>query len=394
MRHNPTPLRVGMKGAFVGRNYRIAGRIVMSMDEAGETYYWNEFHLIGDDGKCATLVFEQTENGPEWKMFTLLEPAPPMTVAEAARKRIGDQIPFEGRTLRVSCVDESRVCEIEGEAPEGVELGDIAHYFNAESGNEMIVVSWTGDEVEFYRGLNIPAHAVSSAFGVSAVPSAALSHLHLSNDNEMELANDETATGQRTGKFILAIMIFALTWFGVQRSGCSRTERAEKPLKLPPPELSIGREGKVNGKQYHVTGHAVVEVAHVGNRYLRHEYSLVDESGNEALLWQGTEQGANKWMLATPFVPSQPLTPAAAGALRLGQAVKIHDAVENVTDLFLARIGKVEGAPKWPPGGELYGFAAQTPKAKEMTVALWNGTALNLFHAVRTTDSNPAKSFR
>ena len=53
-----------MTGAFVGKNYRIAGRIVLSMEESGETYYWNEFHLIGDDGKCATLVFEQTENGP------------------------------------------------------------------------------------------------------------------------------------------------------------------------------------------------------------------------------------------------------------------------------------------------------------------------------------------
>ena len=75
-------------------------------------------------------------------------------------------------------MDESLVCEIEGEAPEGVELGDVAHYFNAESGNEMVVVSWTGDEVEFYRGVNIPARAVSSAFGVSAVPSGALSRLN------------------------------------------------------------------------------------------------------------------------------------------------------------------------------------------------------------------------
>jgi hypothetical protein len=386
MRHNPTPLRVGMSGAFVGKNYRIAGRIVLSMEEAGETYYWNEFHLIGDDGKCATLVFEQTEKGPEWKMFTLLEPAPPMSAAEAALKRVGDQINFEGRTLSVTCVDESRVCEIEGEAPEGVEHGDIAHYFNAESGHEMIVVSWTGEEVEFYRGLNIPARAVSSAFGVSAVPSGALSYLGQSHD--------EAAGEQRKGKFIIALMVLALAWFAVPRFGCNPVERAERPPKLPPAELSIGSVGKLNALQYHITGHAIVEVARVGKRFLRHEYSVVDEAGNEAILWQGTEQGASKWMLAMPFTPSQPLTPTAAGALRLGQAVNIRDTAENVTDLFLARIGKVEGAQNWPAGTELYGFAAQAPKAKEMTVALWDGSTLNMFRAVPTTDSNPAKSFR
>ncbi len=384
MRHNPTPLRVGMSGAFVGKNYRIAGRIVMSMEEAGETYYWNEFHLLGDEGKCATLVFEQTEHGPEWKMFTLLEPAPPMTAAQAASKRVGDQVPFEGRTLRVSCVDESRVCEIEGEAPEGVELGDIAHYFNAESGNEMIVVSWTGDEVEFFRGVNIPGRAVAGAFGVSAVPSGALSYLGQSHD--------DAASDQRKGKFILALMALALVWFAVPRFGCNSVQRAERPPKLPPAQLSIGSVGKLNALQYRITGHAVVEVAHVGKRYLRHEYSVVDEAGNEAWLWQGTEQGASKWLLVTPFAPPQSLTPAAAGALRLGQSIPLDDATANVTDFFLSRIGKVEGAANLPVGTELYGFTARGSRAA--IVARWNGTAIVMYRTVPTTEKNPAKSFR
>ena len=377
-----------MKGAFVGKNYRVAGRIVLSMEEAGETYYWNEFHLIGDDGKCATLVFEQTEHGPEWKMFTLVEPAPPMSAAEAALKRVGDQVRFEDRTLVVTCVDESRVCDIEGEAPEGVERGDIARYFNAESGNEMIVVSWTGDEVEFYRGVNIPGRAVSSAFGVSAVPSGALSHLNQANEDY------DDSGKQRTGITALIVVAVALLMIVKTRSGCASVERVERPPKLPAAQLSVGRVGKLNASQYRITGHAVVEVAHVGKRFLRHEYSVVDESGNEAFLWQGTDEGANKWMLVTPFTPAQPMAPTAAGALRLGQSVNVRDTAENVTALFLARIGKVEGAQSWPSGTELYGFAAQTPKSKEMTVALWNGSALNVFRAGPTTEKNPAKAFR
>ncbi|MEI9864534.1 MAG: hypothetical protein WDN00_08275 [Limisphaerales bacterium] len=33
---------------------------------------------------------------------------------------------------------------IEGRAPDGVEVGDVANYFNAEAGDMMQVVSWTG----------------------------------------------------------------------------------------------------------------------------------------------------------------------------------------------------------------------------------------------------------
>jgi hypothetical protein len=49
---NPTSVQIGMAGAFVGIRYRVVGRVVMGMEEAGETYYWNEFNLVGDNGQC------------------------------------------------------------------------------------------------------------------------------------------------------------------------------------------------------------------------------------------------------------------------------------------------------------------------------------------------------
>ena len=39
---NPTPIKVGMSGTFNGRQYRVAGRVVIGMDEGGEQYFWNE----------------------------------------------------------------------------------------------------------------------------------------------------------------------------------------------------------------------------------------------------------------------------------------------------------------------------------------------------------------
>ena len=34
-------------------------------------------------------------------------------------------------------------------------MGDVAEYFNAEAGRIMQVVSWTGEEVEYYNGVKI-----------------------------------------------------------------------------------------------------------------------------------------------------------------------------------------------------------------------------------------------
>jgi hypothetical protein len=132
-------------------------------------------------------------------------------------------------------------------------------------------------------------------------------------------------------------------------------------------------------------------VAHVGKRYLRHEYSAVDEAGNEVLLWQGTEAGAGKWMLAMPLRVSKPLTPPAAGAFRLGQAVVLNDDAANVTDFFLSRVQKVEGVTPLTTG-ELYGFIARGPKAA--FAVRWNGTSITFYGISPPLQKDLAKTFR
>ena len=42
-------------------------------------------------------------------------------------------------------------------------VGDVAQYFNAEAGGKMWVVSWSGDEVECYRGMQLHPGAVAQA---------------------------------------------------------------------------------------------------------------------------------------------------------------------------------------------------------------------------------------
>ena len=168
---NPTRLRIGMHANFGGKDYRLVGRVVMGVTDDGDTYYWNEFSLESRDGSQADLVYEETERGGEWRLFTMFEPEYPMTATDAATRRVGDSLNLTGTDVRVTLLDTSRVYRIEGLAPEGVEVGDVANYFNAESGEVMQVVSWTGDEIEFFNGVNLSSGVVNSAFNLPQEPS-------------------------------------------------------------------------------------------------------------------------------------------------------------------------------------------------------------------------------
>jgi hypothetical protein len=61
---NPTSLRIGMTGTVAGKSYRVVGRVVMGVEEAGQTYYWNEFNLQADDGEFARW-FSRKPNAAE-----------------------------------------------------------------------------------------------------------------------------------------------------------------------------------------------------------------------------------------------------------------------------------------------------------------------------------------
>ena len=344
---NPTPIRIGMTGVFDGRRYRVVGRVVMGMDDGGETYYWNEFNLVSDGGESATLVFEETERGGEWRLFTLFEPEFAMNAAAAATKRIGDQLNLEGHDVRVTLVDETRVYHIEGEAPEGVEVGDVAHYFNAEASNRMIVVSWTGDEVEYYRGVTVSAGMITSVFHLRSGQLGNLSRpaggnlLSSTSGLSGDGANLSPGAVVKLAGVVLLFAIIVASYVSC-RPGRTRSTTAKTPAPAAP--LTIGSAGTLNGKNYRIQGHAVVEIAQVGLIYERHEYHLFDDEENRALLFYGLKPGDKDWFLFTPLTPLDPLTPARAAALRLGESVNVDGFVAPVAELFQSVVRQTEGA--------------------------------------------------
>ena len=375
---NPTPLRVGMTGTLAGTRYRVAGRVVLGMEDAGETYYWNEFNLVDDAGDSVTLVYEESESGGEWKLFTWFEPDNPRSVPEAAAQRVGDEVNFDGTPLRVTLVDESRVYHIEGEAPEGVEMGDVAHYFNAEAGNKMQVASWTGDEVEYYRGVDLPRGTVATAFGLPSERSAAS---FLSAPDEGGLASSGVVL-KVVGALLFLAIIFA------SYSSCRPTVRRPTLVKTTAPSspLTVGSSFTLAGKNYIVTSHAVVEIAQVGQVHERHEYKLLDHDGNPALLVYGLKPSAKDGALFTPIQPLDPLTPQQAAALRAGDTVNLDGSVAPVSQLFRSVIRQAD-SPESPDsriGTMSFGFSGKS--GETLLLARWNDGGI-AFYRGRNLDA-------
>jgi len=390
---NPTPLHIGMSGTLGGRRYRVAGRVVMGMEDEGETYYWNEFNLVGDDGSSVTLVYEEGEAGGEWKLFTLFEPENPMNVPDASSKRVGDMVNLDGTERRVTLVDESRVYHIEGEAPEGVEAGDVACYFNVETGDKMLVASWTSDEIEFYWGADLPRGAVATAFGLRAEQLGGTGQA-VGSSLLSPAAFGASADGVSRGVFkvVLALALAAIGFYLISSRLPGRSRAVVAKTAAPAAPLVIGSEGRLSGKTWRVRGHRLVEIAQVGRLDDRHEYELADDDGGRALLVCGLKPGDTDWVLFTPLEPTEPLTPVQAAALRVGSEVNLDGRVARVIRLFQSVVRQAEGPdlPDLKANPVFFGFDAQsgsTPllvRWTEAGIVVYRGEALPAKRAAGT----------
>jgi hypothetical protein len=347
---NPTQLALGMSGEFFGRKYRVVGRVLLGEREDGMVYSWNEFNLETESGEAATLVFEQTQRGPEWRWFTMFEPEFSLPAEDAATKKIGDTLNLDGTDVTVTLVQESRIYDIEGRAPEGQKVGSRANYFNAEAGPKMIVVSWTGSEMEYYQGITISSGMVASAF-----------NLH----NSQLMDTGSPGAGYNLLVVVGIVAAFALVFFFISAVGSSGS-RGPAVVKYPAPPslLAVGSSGVLNGTNYHLAQRAQVEIAESGMFVDRQEFYLTNDDGSDALLVYGMRPGSKDWFLFTSLQPAVPLTPQQAGAVQLGQTLNIDGVIGRVTELFRSTVQQVEN-PSLPgpaAGAVTYGFVGEADR--------------------------------
>jgi hypothetical protein len=364
MNDNPTALRVGASGVLSGIRYRVIGRVTMGMTEDGETYYWQEFNLLDDTGRNATLVYEEGE----WKLFVMFEPERPMSAAKAAGKRVGDVVNLDGRPVEITLVGESTVYSIEGRAPEGVERGDVAQYFNADTGVEMLVVSWTGDEVECFRGVDVPAEEVTKAFGTQTFSSGPAFR---ATEEEPSSSSSGTMSKIMVGVVVAVIALAGQTWWKKSQQPAGTKKSATLVVSLP-----AGRTGSVGGKLCTLTGQTKVEIWRVGSKYDWMEYALDDGS----LLVGGMNVGANEWFLfhAEPM----DLTPQQAATLRAGSQVTIAGKTLRVEDLFQYRTPTQAG------------FGVLARNGNDRAIVRWTENAVEVYLGAPVAEKEVLAAFK
>jgi hypothetical protein len=387
---NPTQLRLGLTGTFFNRTYRVMGRAVLGVIEGGRAYYWNEFYLESAGGGPATLVFEETETGCAWRLFTMFDPPTPMTAAEAEAKRQGDPVTLDGAHLLITRVDRSQVYYVEGKTPEGIETGKVARYFNADAGSREIVVSWTGEEVEYYSGMTTSAPLVAAAFKLQGFAA-------------WRFMASKGRSWWSAQIWVPALLVLALV--GIPLS-CFMGLAGPRPapvvtlLNAPASPLRVGATGILNDETYTIIGHALVEIAEMGRRWQRHEYHLKNTDNKSAQLVCETVSNAPAWVLylpqpsdeelaptqpegqprllqpdhgITPLPPDDRLTPLEAGAMRAGQNVKIAGSVVQVRELFRSTVRWTEGVSKRKAGDVCYGLTGLI-RSHQVLVVRWNQT--------------------
>lgn len=391
---NPTALRLGATGTLDGRRYTVAGRTVLSVVVDGETYYWNEFNLVDSSDNALTLVYEDAEDGSEWKLFKLFEPTLPMSVAEAVTKQIGDWVNFGGVEAQVTLVDRSRIVFVEGRVPEGVATGVEAEYFNAESGDRMIVVSWSGDEVEYYDGGVTSARRIEAAFGL---PRAEVNQRGFFD----RLANaPDFSTYFVIAAVVIAMAVAGFFVYSGRRNSESRLARPlpEKRMATAPP-LPIAAAGILRGKNFRVVARALVEVSRLGDRFDGYEYALMTPGNERALLIEALQGKSTDWYLLTPTGTAADLSPFAAASFRQGRPAVIGGHSMHTAQLFQLRVISETGddsALSWP-AGMTHGFLAKSDNVdvdgSEWMLARWTETGIESYRIGVISDSDMKSAF-
>lgn len=273
--------------------------------------------------------------------------------------------------------------QIEGQAPEGVELGDVAQFFNADEGTRMLVVSWTGDEMEYYRGIEVPTQEVRTAFGLSSFTPE--------DGGGSALLSGETGTSSSSRVIGIVIFVIMVAVIGIAVYSWwnrIRTNSAPRMTASRVEQLTVGKKGTLQGTLYTVAASTKAEILPAGSRYDWQEYKLRDDAGNLALLVGGLNPGLNEWILFHP-VPAEDLpSPLQAAALRGGDPVNLAGRQLRISDLFQCYLVNLDG--RTPAAGK-FGFLARS--AEESGLVRWSENEIEYFHGRQVATKEVESAF-
>jgi hypothetical protein len=159
---NLTPLRLGMKAMLRGQEYELIGRLVLTTQEEGTTYQWEEFELISADGDVLFLEYDEGQ----WKLMEPFVPEKPIGPQEIAGLGKGSSVSLDGVNAHITDMGRAEVRFVEGELTFAATVGDTRGYVDATAFNQLYVVEWNEEEIEFYRGQPLSERELFLSFGL------------------------------------------------------------------------------------------------------------------------------------------------------------------------------------------------------------------------------------
>ncbi|MGV3724482.1 MAG: DUF4178 domain-containing protein [Actinomycetota bacterium] len=157
-----TPLKLGMKANYGGKEYEAAGRQVMQQQDDEGVYTWEEWVLIAPDGDLIYLEFDEGK----WKMSRGFTPSQPLGPDQLRLFHAGSALPIGERGALVTDSGTCRLVHAEGEFPYVTVPNRVVGFLDAAARDRFYSVEWTEDAVECYEGRFMDARQVYVMFGL------------------------------------------------------------------------------------------------------------------------------------------------------------------------------------------------------------------------------------
>jgi hypothetical protein len=270
-----------------------------------------------------------------------------------------------------------------------VEVGDVAQYFNAERGQWMLVVSWTGEELEVYRGMTLPPGSVEKAFGLPA-------QSPLSGSNPWSGQASQDTTPVPVFKIVLSLIIVGIILFSAmpkRRHSFPSVEPKVSPSQPPPPAVTVGRQGSLEGNVYRVTSQFTAEIASVGSLFNHHEYILVDQENRPGMLIYNFRSNTREWILFNSCTSPPTLTPVQAAALQWGAPLEIDGVSARITRMLQTTVRDLKGeVPGLKRGSRFYGVVAES--GDQIFLGRWNQENIGWQRGKRIPEATVVAAFK
>ena len=293
---NTTPLKPGMKARFGSVDYELIGRIVWSMVEEGEKYYWTEFQLLGADGSTYFLELDEGQ----WKLSQKFTPLTPFDPTKDYS--VGMHVTLDSAAATITDRAVATIEHIEGELTYRAEVGDVMQYVDAKRVSTFYSVEWTEESIEYYRGRYLSEREVLQAFDLKELLAA---------------ADRKAAARASRGKFALVCLgasILAFVFWGMSfGAGKLISQNSVDVTRIGPDGVRFGpikldpanrvHRLEINGqmRESSVWISGVLETA-AGDEFFNAQGDLWDESGTDSDgYWHESDLSAS-----TDFVVTKP----------------------------------------------------------------------------------------